>query len=443
MKYNFVYKTINKVNGNFYFGVHSTNDLDDGYLGSGKLISLAIAKYGIENFERHILKFHDNIMDAYLHEKKIVTEKLVKNRRCYNIALGGQGGNTIAGFSEYEKMKLTCKKSASAKGINKGSTNGMYGKSLIEAYGKETYEKFKINCSNSKLGTKNGMYGIPPWEHPASTDETRLVWLNADNYFSYWVKNKHIGAVKLAKSQNVKRLSGPHQNLILKFRKGWVPWHDTKWVQWKRLYETTVPIFFTSDMHLFHAKSIKFDNRPFKDLNDMHDSIIKRWNSVVPSHGVVYILGDLGFKTMGISPIFDKLHGSKIIILGNHDPSASYLYKLGATAVMNSASLFINGQRVNMTHCPPRGAWREDTQGMKGSNGTENWHGEQKHYKFTRDYRTDEFWLHGHTHKKPNERTLDNMFDVGGPANNYTPVSFSTIQSWISSKEELGYGRSK
>ena len=34
-------------------------------------------------------------------------------------------------------------------------------------------------------------------------------------------------------------------------------------------------IFFTSDWHMGHANSIKFDNRPFKDLDDMHKSIIR------------------------------------------------------------------------------------------------------------------------------------------------------------------------
>ena len=42
---NFVYKTTNKINNRFYIGVHSTDILNDGYFGSGKLLTQAIEKY--------------------------------------------------------------------------------------------------------------------------------------------------------------------------------------------------------------------------------------------------------------------------------------------------------------------------------------------------------------------------------------------------------------
>jgi calcineurin-like phosphoesterase family protein len=441
-KFNFVYKTTNLINGKFYFGVHSTDNLDDGYLGSGRLIRLAIEKYGKENFKRDIVKFHSDIKDAYLHEKAIVTQKLVDLKKCYNIALGGTGGNTIAGFSEYEKMKLASKKSK--KGINKGPKNGMYGKTLLEAYGELTYNQFKVNCSNAKLGLKNGMYGIPPWESPSSDEGSRDIWSNADKYYDFWTLNKHVGHTKLATSQNCPVRSGPHGNMLKKFRNGWIPWQDNLWLTWKRmLHQGDVPTFFISDLHLFHANSIKFDKRPFVSLEDMHEGLIRRWNSVVPSHGLTYILGDLGRKKLEIINILKRMKGSKILISGNHDASPSYMYKMGISCVLNSATLYIQNERVELNHCPPRGAWREDTTGMRNSPEGENWHGELRHDKFTRDYNEEVFWLHGHCHKQPDERTLNNMFDVGGPANNYTPVSQKTIETWIQKTRKLGYGKTQ
>lgn len=88
----FVYKTTNKINGKFYIGVHKTDRLDDGYLGSGKWLKHAIKKYGKENFEREILKKFDTIKEAYDYEKELVNPVLIEGGLCYNLNTGGHGG---------------------------------------------------------------------------------------------------------------------------------------------------------------------------------------------------------------------------------------------------------------------------------------------------------------------------------------------------------------
>jgi hypothetical protein len=87
-----LYKTTNKINGKFYIGVHQTSNINDGYIGSGNLLKAAVAKYGVENFEREVLQIFKNKKDAFLKEKELVTEELVKNKDCYNIKEGGRGG---------------------------------------------------------------------------------------------------------------------------------------------------------------------------------------------------------------------------------------------------------------------------------------------------------------------------------------------------------------
>tara|TARA_S200002703_G_scaffold159544_1_gene173388 strand:+ start:305 stop:907 length:603 start_codon:yes stop_codon:yes gene_type:complete len=91
--YNIVYQITNKVNNKIYIGVHSTNNLNDGYMGSGHLIKRAIKKYGIENFTREILYYFDSPEQAFSKEKEIVNESFVNQTKNYNICPGGRGGN--------------------------------------------------------------------------------------------------------------------------------------------------------------------------------------------------------------------------------------------------------------------------------------------------------------------------------------------------------------
>ncbi len=93
-KYHYFYKITNLLNEHFYYGIHSTDNLDDGYMGSGKRLHYAYKKYGMQNFKKEILKFFDTCSDAYEYEAEMVTEELVKNSDCYNVQLGGKGWNT-------------------------------------------------------------------------------------------------------------------------------------------------------------------------------------------------------------------------------------------------------------------------------------------------------------------------------------------------------------
>ena len=96
---NYFYKITNKINGHYYFGVHKTDNLEDGYMGSGKRLRYDIKKYGRENFEKEILEFFDTYKEALDFENEIVTEDLVLDENCYNLKKGGTGGFVSIIFS--------------------------------------------------------------------------------------------------------------------------------------------------------------------------------------------------------------------------------------------------------------------------------------------------------------------------------------------------------
>lgn len=79
--------------------------------------------------------------------------------------------------------------------------------------------------------------------------------------------------------------------------------------------------FYIADTHFGHEKIIPMCNRPFKDIQDMHEQLIKKWNSKVSDEDTVYILGDVCFKMskQDIISVLKQLNGRKILLKGNHD----------------------------------------------------------------------------------------------------------------------------
>lgn len=93
-KYHFIYKTTNKINEKFYVGMHSTDNLNDGYIGSGKRLKRSINKYGKENFKFEILEYLSDRSNLEIREKEIVNEQFLQNSLCMNLMVGGKGGGS-------------------------------------------------------------------------------------------------------------------------------------------------------------------------------------------------------------------------------------------------------------------------------------------------------------------------------------------------------------
>lgn len=105
-KYHILYKTRNDITNKFYIGIHSTSNLNDGYLGSGKIIRYSIKKYGEENHSIKILEFLNSRKELLEKESKIINNELLKDPLCMNLQLGGNNGwGLINSDSEIQKIK--------------------------------------------------------------------------------------------------------------------------------------------------------------------------------------------------------------------------------------------------------------------------------------------------------------------------------------------------
>ncbi|MEK8088740.1 hypothetical protein [Thermithiobacillus plumbiphilus] len=118
-------------------------------------------------------------------------------------------------------------------------------------------------------------------------------------------------------------------------------------------------IFFTADSHFGHDRIIEYCNRPFASAAQMDAGLIQRWNARVGVQDTVYHLGDFTLKKPTYAQnILRQLHGTKHLIIGNHDHAADHT--LWASAAL-AADLTVNGRRLYLCHYPLRewpGMWR-------------------------------------------------------------------------------------
>jgi hypothetical protein len=105
-QHHIVYETRNRVNGKLYVGFHSTDRINDGYLGSGWALKAALKKYGRDAFERRVLSIHKTRKDARAAEACIVTDEFCKRADTYNLVPGGMGVEDQSGAKNHMFGKI-------------------------------------------------------------------------------------------------------------------------------------------------------------------------------------------------------------------------------------------------------------------------------------------------------------------------------------------------
>ncbi|CAB4174547.1 GIY-YIG_SegABCDEFG domain containing protein [uncultured Caudovirales phage] len=177
--YHYIYKTTCSITGRYYIGMHSTSNLDDGYIGSGKRLWYSINKHGKENHSVEILEWLPDRSSLKLREKEIVNEDLLHDANCMNLKLGGEGGNTgldgkPVGGDQFKAAHLFWNKPENIKrkgeltsARNKEKWNDLeYRSNQLSkfnfkgrSHSNETIEKLKNSNLDKQKGSLNSQYG--------------------------------------------------------------------------------------------------------------------------------------------------------------------------------------------------------------------------------------------------------------------------------------------
>ncbi len=150
LKYHYTYRITNLINGNIYIGRHSTNNMNDGYFGSGKLIVRSVKKHGKNNFQIEVLDTFNTYEESVKREAEIVDLEFCKRSDTYNIVEGGS--NPVMYGDDNPAWKGGVSSMLKGAYDFRGENNPMFGRN----HSAESVEKNKLNQRNSRSVFANG-----------------------------------------------------------------------------------------------------------------------------------------------------------------------------------------------------------------------------------------------------------------------------------------------
>lgn len=167
-------------------------------------------------------------------------------------------------------------------------------------------------------------------------------------------------------------------------------------------------IFLIGDTHFMHKNIIKYCNRPFKDIEEMTESLIKNWNSVVDNNDIVYVVGDFALcGKQKIIEIGNRLNGHKRLILGNHDGASIATYREAGFEFVYNHSIVLDNFYI-ISHIPMVGI--------------------SVNAPFAN--------IFAHVHDDPTYKDCScRSFCVSAERINYTPILFEDIKALIKAQE--------
>lgn len=169
--------------------------------------------------------------------------------------------------------------------------------------------------------------------------------------------------------------------------------------------------YYIADMHFGHANILKLSHRPFKNIDEMDEYIIKKWNEKVTKDDDVYILGDFAFRSEDPMNYIKRLNGKLHLITGNHDKKVINNYRrcfVEITQMKTVRDTDKNGNEISIVLC---------------------------HYPLVEwdGYYRGFYHFYGHVHNTFNNATtqyamnMDRAYNVGVDIINFEPCTFDEV----------------
>lgn len=162
-------------------------------------------------------------------------------------------------------------------------------------------------------------------------------------------------------------------------------------------------IWFSSDCHFQHTNLLNLtpETRPFKTIEEMDNTLINNWNSLVKPEDTIYHLGDFAWNCH--KSLISRLKGNIIFVLGNHDKVLKQIYP----NIPSILDITVNKQPIVLCHYAMR-VWNKSHHG--------SWH------------------LYGHSHGGLPDDLETWSTDVGMDRWGLKPVSFNQLQELFSKR---------
>ena len=170
-------------------------------------------------------------------------------------------------------------------------------------------------------------------------------------------------------------------------------------------------VWFTSDTHFGHTNVIKYSNRPFADVDEMDEMMIKAWNERVRPGDRVYHLGDFSFHRLEKTvEILGRLAGQKYLVFGNHDKRMRKETRFTGHWLWSRDldQIEVDDQKIVLCHYAML-TWNQSHRGS--------------------------WMLHGHSHGSLPDDPHSLRMDVGVDPNGYRPINLEEVREIMSKKE--------